>query len=219
MERDYHDYFIRDGRHVGRYEEMYVNCSDPWRIESLGVRLDMLAALLLLSGREKEIGNFLDIGAGLGLFTDQLTQALWRVNPAATGTVTDISPSAVNRAAERLADPRLHFMALDARTLPESPAFPPESFDLAVMAQVLWGLLENLDEVLAAVACLLRPGGLLLMSQHFPGAERQSYGAEIVSRPEELAARLDRAGLAVADTLETNRAANHHWAALARKKP
>ena len=219
MERDYHRYFIQDGRHVGRYEEMYLNCPDPWHIESLGVRLDMKAALLLLAGQERSVNRFLDLGAGLGLFTGLLTEALWRENPAARGTVTDISPSAVGRAAKRLADPRLDFRALDARSLPESPAFPPETFDLVVMAQVLWGLLENLDEVLAALAGLLKPGGRLLVSQHFPGAERQSYGADIVSSPEDLARRLDRAGLAVVNTLETNRAANHHWAALARKKP
>ena len=218
MERDYHKYFIRDGRHVGRYEEMYLNCSDPWHIESLGVRLDMRAALLLLAGQERTINDFLDVGAGLGLFTGLLTEALWRENPAARGVVTDISPSAMERAAGRLADPRLKFMALDVRSLPEHPAFPAGSFDLVVMAQVLWGLLENLDEVLAALAAVLRPAGLVLASQHFPGAERQSYGADIVSSPEDLARRLEQAGLEIVNTLETDRAVNHHWAALARKQ-
>lgn len=219
MERDYHQYFIKDGRHVGRYEEMYLNCSDPWHIESLGVRLDMRAALLLLAGRGGAINRFLDLGAGLGLFTGLLTEALWRENPASRGTVTDISSSAVGRAAQRLADPRLDFLALDARSLPESPAFSPETFDLVVMAQLLWGLLENLDDVLAAVAGLLKPEGLLLVSQHFPGVECQTYGADIVASPEDLTRRLERAGLEIVNTLETNRAANHHWAALSRKKP
>jgi len=219
MERDYHDYFIKDGCHVGRYEEMYLNCPDPWRIESLGVRLDMKAALLLLAGREKEIFSFLDIGAGLGLFTGLLTETLWRENPAVTGTVTDISPSAVERAAGRLADPRLKFMPLDARALPEAPLFPPGSFDLVVMAQVLWGLLENLDDVLAALNSVLRPGGWMLISQHFPGAGRQAYGAEMVASPDDFTLRLNQAGLEIVETLETNRDSNHHWAALARKSP
>ncbi|MDR2946503.1 MAG: class I SAM-dependent methyltransferase [Candidatus Adiutrix sp.] len=217
-ERDYHEYFIKDGRHVGRYEEMYRHCPDPWHIEALGARLDMAAALLLLTGRGGGVRRFLDIGAGLGLFTGLLTETLWRENPEARGLVTDVSPSAINRAAQRLADPRLDFMPLDARELPDSQDESLRDFDLIVMAQVLWGLLENLDETLAALAARLGPGGLLLISQHFPGAERQSYGAETVASPEDLALRLRRAGFEILNTLETNRSSNHHWAALAEKK-
>ena len=45
---DYRKYVILDGRHVGDYEGAWRHCPDPWRIEELGVRLDMSAALLLL---------------------------------------------------------------------------------------------------------------------------------------------------------------------------
>jgi SAM-dependent methyltransferase len=218
MEPDCHDYFISQGRHVGRYEEMYQKCADPWRIEELGARLDMRAALLLLAGREKSVNRFLDVGAGLGLFTGLLAETLWRVNPGARGLATDIAPAAVARARRRLTDPRLDFQAADARNLALTPLWPPESFDLVVLAQVLWGLLENLDATLAALAALLPAGGFLLVSQHFPGPERQTYGADIVSTPEGLTRRLAAAGLTVLETLETNRAVNHHWAALAAKK-
>jgi SAM-dependent methyltransferase len=212
MEPDYHDYFLVDGRHIGRYEEMYRDCADPWRIEELGPRLDMRAALLLLEGRQ--VRRFLDIGAGLGLFTGLLAETIWRVNPEARGLVTDIAPTAVAKAGRRLADPRLDFQAADVR-VPNLP-WPERSFDLVVLAQVLWGLLENLDGALAGLARLLPPGGLLLVSQHFPS--RQTYGADQVAAPEDLAARLAAAGLDILDTLETNRAVNHHWAALAQKR-
>ena len=46
--KDYHDYFIKDGRFIGRFDEMYKNVDDPWHIDRLGRRLDMDAALLLL---------------------------------------------------------------------------------------------------------------------------------------------------------------------------
>jgi hypothetical protein len=58
----------------------------------------------------------------------------------------------------------------------------------------------------------------MLVSQHFPGPGRQGYGTDLVAAPEDLAARLAGAGLDILDTLETNRAVNHHWAALARKR-
>ena len=41
---DYHDYFIKDGRFIGRFEEMYRDVDDPWHIDALGRRLDMDAA-------------------------------------------------------------------------------------------------------------------------------------------------------------------------------
>lgn len=216
MNNDYHDYFIKDGQHLGRYEEMYLNCPDPWHIEALGPRLDMRAALLLLAGHEKNINSFLDLGAGLGLFTGLLTQKLWRENPAAIGVVTDISPAAIKKASQRLADPRLTFQALDAQSLPGSNVFSPHSFDLVVMAQILWGILESIDELLPALVSLLSPGGFLLISQHFPGRERQSYGADIIGSPSDLAQKMAKAGLEIVSTLETNRQVNHHWAALAR---
>ena len=214
MKPDYHYYFLVDGRHIGRYEEMYQDCADPWRIEELGPRLDMRAALLLLEGRLGPVRRFLDLGAGLGLFTGLLAETIWRVNPEARGLVTDIAPTAVARAARRLTDPRLEFQAADARAL---PPWPEQSFDLAVLAQVLWGLLENLDRALAGLVRLLSPGGLMLVSQHFPGPGSQNYGADLVAGPEDLADRLETSGLELLDTLETNRAVNHHWAALARK--
>ncbi|UQZ89408.1 hypothetical protein C4J81_09440 [Deltaproteobacteria bacterium Smac51] len=218
MAGSYHEYFIKDGRHIGQYEEMYQNCPDPWHIEELGPRLDMKAALLLLAGQEKKVRRFLDIGAGLGLFTRLLTETIWRENPVAQGVITDISATAIAGAEKRLKDPRLSFQRLDVRNLTATPFLAPESFDLLVMAQVLWGILENLEETLERLASLLPAGGLFLISQHFMHSG-QSYGAEIVSSPEELNGYLQKAGFKIQNTLETNRAVNHHWAALAVKAP
>ncbi|MDR2612608.1 MAG: hypothetical protein LBG06_07250, partial [Deltaproteobacteria bacterium] len=73
--KSYRDYFISGGRHVGDYEGMYRDCEDPWRIEELGLRLDMKAALLLLeafppAGRGPGGAlRALDAGAGAGLFS------------------------------------------------------------------------------------------------------------------------------------------------------
>lgn len=216
MAGTYHEYFIQNGQHIGRYEDMYQNCPDPWRIEELGPRLDMRAALLLLSGYEGSVQRFLDVGAGLGLFSGLLAEAIWRKNPHARGVITDISATAARGAEARLADARLEFRALDIRDAGVALEFPPASFNLVVMAQVLWGVLENLPGTLRSLAGLLPKGGLFLLSQHFPA--NQSYGADIVSCPDDLANYLHRAGFGIVNTLETNRAANHHWAALAVKE-
>lgn len=217
MAASYHEYFIQNGRHIGRYEDMYRNCPDPWHIEELGIRLDMRAALLLLEGCGEKVGRFLDIGAGLGLFSGLLAERIWRENPAATGVITDISATAIAGAAKRLSDPRLRFQSLDIRDEEALQAFPAESFDLLVMAQVLWGILENLGETLARLAALLPVGGLFLISQHFL-TQGQGYGADIVASPSDLVGYLNRAGFSIHNTLETNRGGNYHWAALAVKE-
>lgn len=216
MDNNYREYFIKDGRHIGLYDEMYKNCSDPWNIEKLGVRLDMRAALLLLEGRLGKVKSFLDVGAGLGLFSGLAAEAVWRESPDAIGLITDISPEAVRKVAVRLADPRLRFFSLDARTMESEPLLAGNAFDLIILGQVLWGILENLPEILASLARLLSPGGLLLISQHFFAPGRQGYGQAIVSSPEDLSVYLEKAGFTVLNTLETDRAGNHHWAALWR---
>ena len=234
MSSNYHDYFIQGSRHLGRYEEMYQNCSDPWHIEELGLRLDMKAALLLLNGKGHKINNFLDIGAGQGLFTKFLTETIFAENTQAQGVITDISRTAIGQAEARLADPRLKFDTLDIRSLSNNNfsnnnrnqgrnnAFENgfdngfvNGFDLVVMAQVLWGILDALGQSLSAIANALAPEGMLLISQHFPGKSRQKYGAEIVSSPDDLIKSLEGAGFIILDSLETNRLTNHHWAALA----
>ena len=53
--KDYHSYVIENGELVGKFEEMYVNCENPWPedIEDLESRL---------SGTAKSVGiNFLGI--------------------------------------------------------------------------------------------------------------------------------------------------------------
>ena len=217
MGSNYHDYFIQGNHHVGRYEEMYQNCADPWHIEELGRRLDMKAALLLLNGQEHRINNFLDIGAGQGLFSQFLAETIFKENPKAQGVITDISQTAISQAEARLPDPRLKFQALDILSLPTNhlSSAPPEGFDLVVMAQVLWGILDDLSQCLSAITNLLAPAGMLLISQHFPGKSSQKYGAEIVNSPDDLIKFINASGLVITGTLETNRQTNHHWAAVA----
>ena len=215
MSHDYHQYFIKDGRHVGDYEGMYQNCSDPWQIESLGLRLDMKAALLLLEGREFLLQDTLDIGSGLGLFAEKFSEKILAAKPEARFTLTDISPTAVARLTKRFSRPNFIFQTFDLRA---EPIWPAESFDLLVMSQVLWGLLENLPAALAHLAFLCRRHRFLLISQHFPGIKQQGYGADIVAAPEDLTEKLQEAGFKLLESLETNRQTNHHWAALWQRR-
>ena len=127
---DYHKYVIRDGIHVGDYETMWRECPDPWKIDELGVRLDMSAALLLL-GRVPAVEMVLDGGAGSGLFTLEAARRLKERSPDFTLVVSDISPTALAKAEIRLREAdlglNLQFRPFDLRLL-GSPACPwPET--------------------------------------------------------------------------------------------
>ncbi|MDR2405270.1 MAG: class I SAM-dependent methyltransferase [Deltaproteobacteria bacterium] len=253
MSDNYKDYFIKDGRHIGDYEAMYQNCSDPWHIEALGLRLDMAAALLLLDCYQENIGKVLDLGCGAGLFSLEMMKKLIPRRADMWFVLSDISPTALKLAEQRLrtqgrpqeepdkdgilgffkrkrpkakdspefssASPLLSsevdFLPLDLRTLAQNNPFSGKDFDLIVLAQVLWGILENLESTLDELKKALRPGGALLMSQHFPG-ESQQYGRDIVKSPEDLKGYLKKAGFAELHSLETDRDINHHYGGLWR---
>lgn len=209
---DYHDYFIKNGRFIGEFEQMYQNVEDPWHIDALGRRLDMDAALLLIRRAGRDFRFVLDVGCGKGFFTSLLAETV-------SGRIwaCDVSQTAVAQAQSRHPDPRLHFFAADANQAQALP-FADGSFDLIVFAQTLWCVLENIDGVLAAFRRLLAEDGCLLISQHFPPPGRQQYGAGVVGSPEDLIGKLRKAGFDVVSTLETDRLTNHHLALSARPR-
>lgn len=213
--KDYHDYFIKNGVHVGRYEDMYKEVDDPWHIDRLGRRLDMDAALLIITLASRELGRpfgrILDLGCGKGFFTN-LIHEQW---PQAQVWASDISQTAVDEAQKRY--PGIEFFAFDAMKADELD-FEPGFFDLIVIAQTLWCVLEGIDHVLGSLQIILAEAGALVISQNFlqPGA--QSYGNEVMETPDDLYAILKRNGYRIKDTLETNRATNHHLAVRAVKE-
>ena len=208
-EKDYHRYFIQDGRFIGRFEEMYQNVDDPWHIDELGRRLDMEAALLLLKRIETPMARTLDLGCGTGFFTHLLAEAV-------TGGIEacDVSATAVSKARQRYPDPRLHFFDFDISHIEELP-YPENHFDLIVLAQTIWCVLPELTAILKRFDRLLTENGRLLVSQHFPPPWRQSYGREILNSAPGLIRMVQDSGFKILDTLETNRQTNHHLALLA----
>jgi SAM-dependent methyltransferase len=173
----------------------------------------------------------LDLGCGAGFFSlillDKLTKG-WDITDFC---LVDISETALKKAYERINDaiayPYIKFklenllsIPLDLRKLnsfvDNDPLLLSESYSLIILAQTLWGILENLEETLGAIRRLLTPKGSFIISQHFP--KDQNYGKDIVASPLDLARHLKRAGLVPIKTLDTDRTTNHHWAALCQKR-
>jgi len=179
VSKDYHDYFIKDGEFIGRFEDMYQNVEDPWHIDRLGRRLDMDAALLLLTHAGRPFHRILDVGCGKGLFTSFLAERI-------SGRIHafDVSKTAIESARQRYRNPRIDFFVFDANGMDRLP-YRADSFDLIVLAQTLWCILPNLKKVLDRFYLLLEKRGGLLISQHFLPPDRQQYGRDILSTPED----------------------------------
>jgi len=109
------------------------------------------AAMLKLIARDAPSpGRLIEIGTGAGFFLKAAERAGWQV------AGIEVSDEAVSFATERL--------TLDVRReSAETMTFPPGSFDVAVMLEVVEHLLDPLSS-LRRVRAALRSGGLLVLT-------------------------------------------------------
>jgi SAM-dependent methyltransferase len=161
---DYHDYVIKNGRLIGRFEEMYRDCEDPWdqsQPEHNQFSIPRLAAVAML--KQRGVRSVVEWGAGLGYFTEMLAGAGFDV------TGVDVSPTAVARAKERRPD--LAFEVDRVERAADRPA------DAIIFAQLTWFILPQLRAIFDSLL-RNRPARFFVLIQTFypPGVQR--YGTE-----------------------------------------
>lgn len=173
--KSYGEYFIKDGKLIGQFEEMYKNCDDPWeQSKRERGRSEKFVGLNLI--RKSGARRVLELGCGLGHYTAEI---------AAQGVEVlgvDISETAIAKA--RALHPGLAFKTggiLDEALFRE---FRP---DLLVMAEITWCILPQLDDFLALYKRLM-PDTLLLhlLNTYPPGV--QQYGREKFTNLKEIKA-------------------------------
>lgn len=104
-------------------------------------------------------GRVLEIGVGTGL-------SLHRYAPHLDVTGIDVSPDMLDKARQKVAEKGLRHVSriseMDARTL----AFPDNHFD-TVVAMYLVSVVPEPEKVLAEMARVCKPGGEVLIVNHF----------------------------------------------------
>jgi SAM-dependent methyltransferase len=211
--QDYHDYYIKDGKFIGEFEQMYQNIDDPWgTVEHVGwLKNDLLLALLSHIASGSTVEKVLHAGCALGALTARVHQTL------GMGTQVwgcDISPTAINKSAAQ--HPGINFFAHDLSQIERAP-FPAGFFDLILMAETMWYVLPWLDKIFQGFHTMLRPGGHLVMQQYFLQPGQQSYGNEIVETPDDLIKFIVKAGFKVLHRVDVDAFENHtllFWASL-----
>ncbi|MEP0338289.1 MAG: methyltransferase domain-containing protein [Alphaproteobacteria bacterium] len=151
MSNDYHDYVIKDGKLVGKFEEMYQKCDDPWdRVKLSGnSQTDWLlhrACSVVVA--ESDACRAIDLGCGIG----QSVRAIIPVADLVAGV--DISKTAIARASEALPD---HTFAVgDLRTFmagaDDCGKIDLDQFNTLILCHLTWYILDDLAEFRAWLA-------------------------------------------------------------------
>ena len=164
---------------VGDFEGFYKNIDDPWGQEGMDSRLNeyytfsrsnLLNTIKSLVNSEEKSIDILEVGCGLGYVSSKLqTELSGNVNV----TGMDISPTAIEKA--KTLFPSLEFIVGDIRSECLNVG---KKYDIVIMVEVLWYILEKLPQVFVNIDSLLKDGGFLVFSNGF--LREQKYGREII---------------------------------------
>ena len=168
----YQDYVIKGRKLIGKFEEMYQNCDDPWEQDQIVLFAEDLALFLIEQFGPYE--HILDLGCGKGRLTNRLH------SHATSVTVLDTSKTAIKHA-KNLYD-KISFQSSEIPPIP----FKNSSFDLICCFEILWYLLENLDFFFSEIQRVLTPEGHLLILLNFLPPGQQTYGLETLKSPSDL---------------------------------
>lgn len=174
---DYHDYVFKDGKLVGRFDDMYRHAKEvPWHQDKTAnqVLVDLDVAVLRHFLRDIGVRSICDLGCGLGYVTARLYAEL---SPLVDGLeVTGIDVSAEAAARARILHPHLAFLGADI--LKDDMDRWAGKFDLVYVKDVLWYICHDAKRFFRRAKALLRPGGAIYVLQSVP--DKQSFvGAEI----------------------------------------
>jgi SAM-dependent methyltransferase len=189
---DFHDYVIKDGHLIGAFDEMYQDHSDPWACSGQVGSFDNDMFLTAVRRVARPGHHLLDIGCGLGALSARMRD---EVSGLTRLMACDISPDALTKARatwngrpDRLA---IEFHQMDVRD--QALKFPA-GFDIVTMSQLAWYVLPEFPDVLRKARAAMKLGGHLVILQVFLPPDRQLYGREYMTKPDDLQRMITSAG-------------------------
>lgn len=177
---DYHDYIFKDGKLVGKFDDMYNYSREiPWHQDETSYSIFSNIDIVIL--QQYQYQSICEIGCGLGYVSNRLNKELTSKDGGRpTVTEIDVSQTAINKAKSLF--PEVRFICSDL--LKERPLLG-EYFDLVMIKEVFWYVCNNLKQFLQNVVALIKDDGFLYISQSFP-EEKKWVGQEIIDSPDRL---------------------------------
>jgi len=158
---------------VGDFESLYKNEDDPWNQSGKDGEISYYYAhsRRRLVNQLKEINpdSLLETGCGLGYTTKIIQESL----PECNVIGMDISRTAIIKAVKLF--PSLDFMSGD---ISGTNFYSDIKYDVVILNQLLWYILESLSETFENCFSILKPNGRIIISQAFLQAP-QKYGKDI----------------------------------------
>jgi SAM-dependent methyltransferase len=168
----YQDFVIKDGKLVGKFEEMYQRVENPWgqdNPEFFALSKSTNAAILNM--RKYKIRSVVEVGSGLGYYSNFISQAGIDVMGM------ELSETAVAKARAKF--PEIKFTVDTVNNIKNYTAF-----DAVLFAEVTWYILpdlkKNFEEMLEHFS-----GKYFLQNLTFYKGDRQQYGREYFSSIEQ----------------------------------
>ena len=100
---DYHNYTIKNGKFIGRFEDLYKNCDDPWNLlalKKLNFKIDYkIVIYLALKARlliNKKKITTIEIGCGFPQISNELHKHKFN------SYGTDISSTVINKSKKNI---------------------------------------------------------------------------------------------------------------------
>lgn len=169
---DYHDYVIKDGRFVGRFEEMYQACADPWpetEADLNAMPCSVRTAQVIAAAKPTKV---LSVGSGKGLHLNWLAKAC----PATSFEGCEISETAVRESMKRY--PHLPVSQLDVKDF----ASRRWDFELILFREVVWYILPHWENVCRELRAHYAGKQIIVELSFY---DRQEYGKEYFNGPDE----------------------------------
>jgi SAM-dependent methyltransferase len=163
----YQDYIIKDGKFIGKFEEMYQRFEDPWRQAAFDSNLGSYSKnIAILNMKKHKLGSIVECGCGLGYYTDMINKNIEGIKIKGI----DISLSAIKRAKA------LH-SGVDFTTDNINNIERYANYRNVLLAEVTWYILNDLDTVFKKMLSHFR-GGYFLHNLVFYRDGVQKYGRE-----------------------------------------
>lgn len=162
-EKTYHDYVIKDGAFIGKFDEMYSEFEDPWTQSTQPNKYSRMAGII-------HIGNFkiksiLECGCGLGYYADWIKRET-NITPKSV----DISPVAIEKA--RKLFPHLDFEVADISTQLQNY----KNYDCVIFSEIVWYILPDLKKIFDILEKEFKGKHLIVNQVFYKGT--QKYGTE-----------------------------------------
>ncbi len=166
----YHDYVIKDGKFIGKFDEMYEKFNDPWTQMNQPNKYSRMAGILHM--KNFEVKSILECGCGLGYYADWINKET-KIIPKSI----DISSVAIEKAKKLF--PNLDFEVANISTNLKNY----KNYDCILFAELIWYILPDLKNIFKILESDFKGKYLVVNQVFYKGT--QKYGTEYFTNLDE----------------------------------